>query len=197
VGNGLHLAIKTNLPLRETSYHVPFCMFTFVWCKFYIKLAITKCKVQHKGQNMLHITLVKISWVYRRITNFCLVKWSTLDRPQIIVGICKTPTFVCQEKHARGINKAHLWFDLDDLRLISDLCRETKLSFWVTRWCIMHYLEKCGLHFRVVKWHIILFTLFNLKALHCIFYHRIIHFNTIMLYIVKIVDTILDHPPWF
>lgn len=194
MGNGLHVAIKTNLPLTETSYHVPFCMFTLVWCKFNMKLAITKCKVQHKGQNMLHITLVKVNWVYRRITNFCLVKWSTLDRPQIIVGICKTPVFACQEKHAREINKAHLWFDLDDLRLINDLCKETKLTFWVTRWHITHCLKKCGLHFRVC---IILFTLFNLQALPFIFYHHIIRFNTNLPYIMKIVHMIFDHPPWF
>ncbi len=163
MGNGLHLAIKTNLPLVETSYHVPFCMFTLIWCKFNMKLAITKCKARHKGQNMLHITLVKISWVYRRITNFCLMKWSTSNQLQIIVGICKTWTFVCQEKHTREINKVHLWFDLDYLRLISDLCRETKLAIWVRGWHITHCFKKSGVHFRVGKWHIIiLFTLFNL-----------------------------------
>lgn len=138
VGNVLHLAIKTNLPLVETSYHVPFCMFTFVCCKFNMKFAITKCEAQHKGQNMLHITLVKVNWGYRRITNFCFVKWSTSYWSQIIVGICKTPTFACQENHARRINKAHLWFDLYDLGLISDLCRETKLAFWVMRRRITH-----------------------------------------------------------
>ncbi len=162
VGNVLHLAIKTNLPLAETSYHVPFCMFTLVWCKFNMKFSITKCKAWHKGQNMWHITLVKISLVYRKFTNFCLVKWSTSYWPQIIVGICKTPMFACQEKHARGINKVHLWFDLDDLRLISDLCREIKLAFWVTGWCITHCLKNVVCIFGVVKWQIILFTLFNL-----------------------------------
>lgn len=132
---------------------------------------ITKCKAQHKGQNMLHITLVKVSWVYRRITNFYLVKWSTSDRLQIIVGICKKLAFVCQENHARGINKIHLWFDLYDLKLISDLCRKTKLAFWVMMRHITHCLKNCGVHLKVVKWHIILFILFNLQALPYIFHH--------------------------
>jgi hypothetical protein len=63
----------------------------------------------------------------------------------------------------------------------------------------MHHalFKKCGVHFWgcEVTDHIIHFVQFVGIALY-FFYHRIIHFNTILPYIMKIVDTILDHSPW-
>lgn len=40
-------------------------------------------------------------------------------------------------------------------------------------------------------------TLLNLQALPYISYHHIIHLNIVQPYIMRIVNMIMDHPPWF
>lgn len=55
VGDTLHSTIKVNLPLSIIAYHVPFCGFAPIWCKYNMKLTITKHKAWCEGQDMLYV----------------------------------------------------------------------------------------------------------------------------------------------
>ncbi len=60
--------LKANLLLVATTYHVPFCGFTLLVCKYNMQFTIMKCKVQRDGQDASHIALVEPSWVYKIFT---------------------------------------------------------------------------------------------------------------------------------
>ncbi len=61
VGNALHLAIKTNLPVMTIGHHAPFYKFAPICCKYHVKLAKKKHKASLESQDLSHITLVEPS----------------------------------------------------------------------------------------------------------------------------------------